>query len=231
MIFLFCVLEIRNKGAMIYKMEEIFCQASLCYLTNRCDEGFQLISSFINFHINLNLEEQEVFCLISMNIIEERYKSLINLNKILIKTDHFKKRQSIKIYIEIILKELNFYSNEIFLLIKKYLFKSSLSPQTQIFYLKLQGDIHFFLSQITKFDLKLEHIHSTLNFYNQALEICSHHSSSNDYFPLIIYNKALVFIFLTEEYDLAKNILREALNNSKEKTDQIKSLLKYCENI
>jgi len=92
-------------------MEEIFCQASLCYLTNRCDEGFQLILSSINSNINLNWEEQEVFCLISMNIIEKRYKSWLNLHKILIKTDNIKQRRSIEIYIEIILKEFHFYIN------------------------------------------------------------------------------------------------------------------------
>jgi hypothetical protein len=48
-----------------------------------CDEGFQLISSFIislNQKINLHWEE-EVFCLISINIIEKRYKSLNCLNR------------------------------------------------------------------------------------------------------------------------------------------------------
>jgi hypothetical protein len=136
-------------------MEDLFAQSSLCYLTNRCDEGFELIYSFIisfNNDISLNWEEREVFCLISMNIIEKRYQSLINLHRLLIETDNLKKRQSIKIYIEIILNELNFYSKKILLLIEKYFFKSSLSSEVKIFYLKIQDDISFFLNQVSKFD-------------------------------------------------------------------------------
>jgi hypothetical protein len=56
--------------------------ATVTYFTC-CDEGFQLFSSFIisfNQEINLHWEE-EVFCLISMNIIEKRYKSLNSLNR------------------------------------------------------------------------------------------------------------------------------------------------------
>jgi len=178
-------------------MEDIFSQASLCYLTNRCDEGFELIYSFIisfNNEIDLNWEEKEIFCLISMNIIEKRYKSWINLNRLLIKTDNLKKRQSIEIYIEIIFNEFNFYSKKILLLIEKYFLKSSISVENHLFYLKIQGDIHFFLSQISKFEKKLEHMLSSLSFYNQSLEICQHHSY-NEIFLSIIYNKALVFYF------------------------------------
>ena len=164
-------------------MKDIFAQSSLCYLTNRCDEGFQLIYSFLikyQDNVILNWEEKEVFCLISMNIIEKRYKSWIKLNRLLTQTDDFKIRQLIKNYIEIILNEINFYSKNIFVLIEKHF-------KTQVYYLKIQGDNHFLLSQTSKFDEKLEHMLSSLSFYNQSLEI--HQDNS------IIYNKALVFHF------------------------------------
>jgi len=169
-------------------MEDIFAQSSLCYLTNRCDEGFELIYKFLiesKDNIILNGEEEEVFCFISINIISKRYKSWIKLHRLLIQTDDFKIRQSIKNYIEIILNEMNFYSNKIFFLIDKYLFRISLTSQSQVFYLKIQGDIHFLLSQTSRFDKKLQHMNSSLNFYNQSLEILQDDS--------IIYNKALVF--------------------------------------
>jgi hypothetical protein len=76
-------------------MEEIFAQGSLCYLTNRCDEGFQLIFSSLNQGINLHWDEEEVFCLVSTNVIEKRYKSWLNLNHLLIKTDDLKRKTSI----------------------------------------------------------------------------------------------------------------------------------------
>ncbi|CAF3967483.1 unnamed protein product [Rotaria sp. Silwood1] len=179
-------------------MDEVFMKASLCYLTNRCDEGFELINLSIkssNNDIYLNWEEEEVFCLISMNIIEKRFQSWIRLNRILVKTDHFKKRQSIKIYIKIILNEINLYSKNIFLLINKYLLKPSISVYLRICYLKIQGDIHFLLSQTSISEKKLEHMHSSLNFYNQSLEICYHHA----FYQLLLsitYNKALVLQFL-----------------------------------
>jgi hypothetical protein len=209
-------------------MEDIFAQASLCYLTNRCDEGFELIYSSIielNNDILLNWEEQEVFCLISMNIIERRYKSWINLNRLLTQTDEFNQRRSIEVYIEIILNEMNFYSKKIFFLIEKYLFKSSLSPQLQVYYYKIQGDIHFLLSQTSKLDKKLEHMLSSLSFYNQSLEISKDAS--------IIYNKALLFYVLTEEYHIAKDFLKNSMNNISNENElkRIKSLLKYFEQL
>ncbi|CAF3575183.1 unnamed protein product, partial [Rotaria sp. Silwood2] len=147
-------------------MDEIFTQASLSYLTNRCDEGFELINLSIktsNYDIYLNWEEQQVFCLISMNIIEKRFQSWIRLNRLLVKTDDFNKRQLIKIYIDIILNEINLYSHDIFLLIDKYLLKSSISTDIRILYLKIQGDIHFLVGQTSKSEKKLEHINSSLS--------------------------------------------------------------------
>jgi hypothetical protein len=117
-------------------MQDIFAKASLCYLTNRSDEGFELIYSFINQfnnQIDLHGEEQQVFCLIAMNIIQKRYKSWISLNQFLIKTDNLKQRQLIETYIDIIRNELDSYSKEILLLIEKYLFQSSLLFETKIF--------------------------------------------------------------------------------------------------
>ena len=178
-------------------MEDLFARTSLCYLTNRCDEGFELIYSTIikcNDEIILDWEEQKVFCLISIDIIEKRYKSWIHLNHLLVQTEDFKKRQSIQIYIEIILNELYLFSSKIILLIEKYLFKSSISLEVQLFYLKIEGDIHFFLGQTSKFERKIEEMLSALSFYNQALEICQQYRF-NSYNPILLsitYNKALV---------------------------------------
>jgi hypothetical protein len=135
---------------------------------------------------------------------------------------------------------MNFYSNKILLLIETYLLKSS-------FYLKIQGDIHFLLSQTSKFDKKLDHFLSSLHFYNQSLEISS--KNSTEFFS-IIYNKALVlnfefqtkfplfvfqlFILITEEYDIARDLLRKTINESNKKqisNEKLQSLLNYCEEI
>ncbi|CAF0766452.1 unnamed protein product [Adineta steineri] len=185
-------------------MEDIFAQASLSYLTNRCDEGFELIYLFFITSSNTRLltcEEEEVFCLISINIIEQRYKSWIKLNRILTQTDNFLKRQSIENYINQILNEINMYSNKIFFLIEKYLLS-----ERKYFSYKIQGDIHFFLSQISKYEKKLQHFYSSLHFYNQSLEICQENTNE---FVSTTYNKALLFILITEEYDIARNLLNK----------------------
>jgi hypothetical protein len=111
--------------------------------------------------------------LVSMNIIEKWYNSWLNLNHLSIKTDDLKKkRRSIEIHMEIISNELNFYSKKkILFLIDRYLFKSS---QRKFFYLKIQSDIHLLCGQISQSTQRLEHIQSSLKFYNHALKIYFH---------------------------------------------------------
>jgi hypothetical protein len=170
-------------------MEDIFAQASLCYLTNRCEEGFQFIyRTLINSSdkFSLNEEERRVFCFTSISILEKRSQSWINLHRLLAKTDHFNERQSIESYLQIILDEMINYAEQILHLINHSL---SISSETQVFYWKLQGDIYFLLSQTSVFDRKLQHFLSSLHFYNQSLESSSHNATQ---VLSIIYNKALV---------------------------------------
>lgn len=171
-------------------MADLFARASLSYLCRRCDEGFESIYSYLvktrgNEKIQMNEEEQEVFCLVSMSIVEERYQSWIHLNRLLTETDSVAKRHSITIYQDLILDELNVLSEKIFHLIERYL-----NSRSNVFFLKMQGDIHFLVCQTSKSDKKIEHFLSALTFYNEALERCPNTLDS----PLVqvTYNKALV---------------------------------------
>ncbi|UJR11506.1 hypothetical protein I4U23_015687 [Adineta vaga] len=134
------VLTIGCNGSRLEEMENVFAQASLSYLTNRCDEGFQFVYHSLSKSldkISLNWEEEEVFCLICIDIIEKRYQSWINLNHLLTETIPFKERQSIDFYIETIRDEIFTYSNEIFYLIENHLLITS---ENKIFYYKLQEE-------------------------------------------------------------------------------------------
>lgn len=97
-------------------MEDLFVKSSLCYLTNRCDEGFQLIYSYLilfDEQIQLNDENQQIFCLISMKILRDRYESLMKLR-------HGKMSfQLIENYFNEIRNELKILLDKMFFLIEK----------------------------------------------------------------------------------------------------------------
>ena len=112
-------------------MEDLFSKVSLCYLTNRSDEGLQLISSYsiiVNKQIHLNKEEEEIFCLISTKILHSRYQSLIKLHHLLIEKDHWNiSLQLIENYFNEIINELKNDSTKILFLIEKIFSQNSFS--------------------------------------------------------------------------------------------------------
>ena len=181
-------------------MEDIFSRASLSYLTNRCDEGFELIYAFIatsnDDRICLNGEEQQVFCLISMNIIDKRYQSWIRLNRLLVQTDSPKQRQLTQNYLQVILNEMNSYANKVHVLIEKSLLNDAISIDDRISYLKIEGDVHFLISQTSKSEEKLHQMYSSLAFYDHGLELCRQNAFDRKFLS-ITYNKALVLKFIS----------------------------------
>ncbi|CAF1148233.1 unnamed protein product [Adineta ricciae] len=208
-------------------MVDVFARASLCYLTNRCDEGFRLVYDSLRISsekISLNWEEQEVFCFLSMNLLEKRYQSWLKLTHLLTKSTGFVEHQSIESYIETIRNEMILYSDQIFDLVQNHFLVTS--KQESIFYLNLQGDIHFYLSQISKFNTKLQHFHSSLRFYNRSLQISPENISA-------VYNKALLFILITEEYDRARDLLTNTIDEFEKKqipNGELRSLQNYLQN-
>ena len=134
-------------------MEEIFARASLSYLTNRFDEGFQLIYSSLMTFDNvsfLNWEEEQVFCLLSTSTMTKRCQSWIRLKQLLLQTDDFQQRQAIKIYLRTIFNEIDFYSNRICFLIDNYLLNSSISNEVHRFYVQMKKQIEFIVNEISQ---------------------------------------------------------------------------------
>lgn len=166
-------------------MKNLFDRLYFCYLTNRCEDAFQLIKSSKTF----DEQQQTIFTLISLNLIEKRCQSLRKLNQILIETNDQNQCFIIQNYLQFIFNELQFYSKEIFSQIENLLSNRSISLSSKVCYQKLQGDLHFLLSQVSKSNDKLEHINHSLRSYNQALDISSQQSLIHQQ---ILRNKNLI---------------------------------------
>ena len=192
------LLQLKNKSALSLdreKMEDLFARASLSYLTSRCDEGFESLYCYLverrgNEQIQLTEEEQEVFCLVSMSIIEKRYQSWVHLNRFLTQSEAIEQRQAIEVYLDVIANELNVLSEKILQVIERCSIGASLSLPCRVSFLKMQGDVHFLVCQTSHAAEKVQHFLSTLKFYNEALELCEPRLDS--FLLQITYNKALV---------------------------------------
>lgn len=116
-------------------MEDLFSKVSLCYLTSRFDEGFQLLSSSFlpsNEQFHLNKEHEQIFCLISMKVLHSRYQSLMKLHQLLIDKDHRNiSLHFIENYFNEIINELTNYSKQILFLIENIYFISNSSSSAQ----------------------------------------------------------------------------------------------------
>lgn len=168
-------------------MENLFDRIILCYLTNRYEDAFQLFKCSTTTNHQFHCQYQhEIFFSISINLIEKRYKSLKKLNEILSKTNDINQCFIIENYIEILLNEIQFYSNDIFNLIQNNFIFDCLT--SKICFLKFQGDIHLILSQIYKSNEKIKHLNRCLFFYDQSLHLSSK-SNLNHLTRSIIENK------------------------------------------
>ena len=178
-------------------MEDLFAQASLCYLCDRCDEGFRLICSSLKGRQSpLDEEEQRVFCLLSMRVIEQRYRSWIRLHRRLIATDQTEERRAIVSYIDVILDDFHCRSNEVLLLIGRLLLDTPPSSESLLVYLEAQGDIHRLVCQTCRGVVQMEHFHLAQTFYNRVLHRCDerHYPTSHPIRLSVISKKALVFL-------------------------------------
>lgn len=113
-------------------MDEIFSFASLCYLTNRYDEGFQLIySSLISSKENVKFtdKDEQIFCLLSINLLEKRYKSFVKLHRLYLENHPWKIHQLIEKYLQEIWNELNLFSKKIHFLNEKFFQSNSINDR------------------------------------------------------------------------------------------------------
>ena len=176
-------------------MEDLFAQASLCFLCDRCDEGFQQIRSSLSERRSpLDAEEQSVFCLLSMRVIEQRYRSWILLHRQLIDTNQLDERRAIGSYIDVILDELYCQANEVLRLIDRLLVDTPPSSESLLFYLKAQGDIHRLICQTCRGEKQMEHFLLARTSYNRVLQLCDEQRSTTSHSIAlsVVSNKALV---------------------------------------
>ncbi|CAF0821729.1 unnamed protein product, partial [Didymodactylos carnosus] len=212
-------------------VDDTITRVTLAHLTKRYDEGFNMLSELfikikkfsIPFSVSIPLDwkQCEILCYIFMGVTELRRNSWLKLNRVLVQTENSQARQQTKRYKkQIILGELHQYCNDILLMIDQHLLYwwSKLQGQEiRTFYLRIKGDLLFYLAESSRYDMKTEYMLSSLSMYNEAIERSTFDLPAyNSTLLSVYYNKAMLFIILTQEYQVARDLLCEALTKAKE---------------
>lgn len=152
--------------------KELVQKAKLAEQAERYDDMAKEMKTFTEENNELTNEERNLLSVAYKNVVGARRSSWRVVSSIEQKTESSERKQAMaKEYRETIEKELNEICNDVLDLLRTRLIPNAGSPESSVFYLKMEGDYCRYLAEVATGDDKSKCIDSSKTAYQKAFDI------------------------------------------------------------
>ncbi|XP_043566846.1 14-3-3 protein beta/alpha-1-like isoform X1 [Chiloscyllium plagiosum] len=160
---------------IILKMEttDLIEKARLAEQAERYDDMATCMKKVTEKGNELSSEERNLLSVAFKNVVGARRSSWRVISSIEQKTENSeKKQQLVKTYREKVEKELQDICNNVLHLLDTYLIPKTSQCPSKVFYLKMKGDYHRYLSEVASGDEKKATVENSQAAYQEAFDMC-----------------------------------------------------------
>jgi len=196
--------------------DDLVQRAKLAEQAERYDDMAASMKRVTEMGAELTNEERNLLSVAYKNVVGARRSSWRVISSIEVKTDGNERKRAMAVeYREKVEKELQEISHDVLNLLDKFLVPKASSPESKVFYLKMQGDYYRYLAEVAVGTDKTEVIGDSEKSYQAALNIAKDHMQPTHPIRLgLALNYSVFFYEILNAPDRACHLAKQAFDDA-----------------